>query len=72
MLLLRYSSIRTANIRIPNRNVAIGRTRFLFAKDRAILLTARGGVAQEGEVNHSTSVISRLGLVGGGGAVVMV
>jgi len=26
----------------------------------------------EGEGNHSTSVISRLGLVGGGGAVVMV
>ena len=26
----------------------------------------------EGEGNHSTSVISRFGLVGGGGAVVMV
>ena len=26
----------------------------------------------KGEGNHSTSVISRLGLVGGGGAVVMV
>jgi len=29
-------------------------------------------VDREGEGNHSTSVISRLGLVGGGGAVVMV
>ena len=29
-------------------------------------------IMREGEGNHSTSVISRLGLVGGGGAVVMV
>ena len=57
----------------PLRNLAQNLARNLARKscDRTGL-SIRVAAAIEGEGNHSTSVISRLGLVGGGGAVVMV
>jgi hypothetical protein len=44
MLLLRYSSITNANIRIPNRNIAIGRSRLLLAIDDRVLVVMAGRV----------------------------
>ena len=53
---------------VPHRTLGVG----VGVGVRKPVLRSFSASCLEGEGNHSTSVISRLGLVGGGGAVVMV